>query len=374
MAYTFSSKRTLRVALLSTCALPTPPRAYGGTELAVAELARELQKLGHRPTVFATGDSSCVGARETLFAHAVWPVDRLAELRHAAASWAEIAARGDFDVVHVNVPEAVPFAGFVPVPTVATIHHERDAAVVAHYAAYPDVAYVAISQRQAELAWEMPFRAVIHHGVDPARYPLGKGGRRFAFLGRLAPEKGPHLAIEAARRMRVPLVLGGEPQAAHREYFEKEVAPMLGGSITWAGELEQRAKVQLLASCRATLFPIQWEEPFGLVMIESMLVGTPVIAYACGAAPEVIEDGVTGFLVHSIDEMCRRMSDIGTIDRKACGARARERWSAARMAGDYVALYAEAIERFSTRGEHAPRFETSVTVSAPITDEATRAR
>jgi glycosyltransferase involved in cell wall biosynthesis len=373
MAYTISSQRTLRVALLSTCALTTPPRGYGGTELIVAELSRELQKLGHRPTVFATGDSTCVGAREALFAHAIWPVDRLAELRHASASWTQIATMGDFDVVHMNAPEAVPFTSFVAVPTVATIHHERGQALVAHYAAYPEVAYVAISRRQAELAWEMPFRAVIHHGVDPDHYRLGKGGRQFAFLGRLAPEKGPHLAVEAARRMRVPLVLGGEPQAAHQEYFEKEVAPMLGGAVSWAGELDQRAKVALLGASRATLFPIQWEEPFGLVMIESMLVGTPVIAYACGAAPEVVEDGVTGYLVHTLDEMCRRMRDVGGIDRKACRARARERWSAARMAREYVALYTEAIDRWTSTRARVP-YEAPPVIGRPVGVEMTRGR
>lgn len=347
MAYSVTSKRSLRVALVSTCALSTPPRGYGGTELMVAELSRELQELGHRPTVFATGDSTCVGAREGLFAHPVWPVDRLAELRHVGASWAQIGSVDEFDLVHVNEPEALPFTSFVPLPTVATVHHERAATLLAHYTAYPEVAYVAISRRQAELAWEMRFRAVIHHGVDPSRYPLGKGGRRFAFLGRLAPEKGPHLAIEAARRLRVPLVLGGEAQAAHQAYFAQHVAPALAPGIRSAGELDQRAKVELLAGSRALLFPIQWEEPFGLVMIESMLAGTPVIAYACGAAPEVVEDGVTGFLVHTLDEMCRRMQDVAVIDRKACRARARERWSAARMAREYAALYLEVIDHFS---------------------------
>ena len=374
MEYSVSSQRTLRVALVSTCALQTPPRGYGGTELVVAELSRELQKLGHRPTVFATGDSTCTGAREALFAHAVWPMDRLAELRHAAASWAQIATQGDFDVVHVNAPEAVPFSTFVPIPTVATIHHERSASLVAHYTAYPDVAYVGISRRQVELSWEMPFRAVIHHGVDPDRYPYGKGGRRFAFLGRLAPEKGPHLAIEAARRMRVPLVLGGEPQAPHRSYFAKEVAPMLGGQVTWAGELGQDAKLQLLASSRATLFPIQWEEPFGLVMIESMLVGTPVIAYGCGAAPEVVEDGVTGYLVHTLDEMCRRIRDVAAIDRRACRERARERWSAARMAREYVALYTEVIDRWKATRAHEGDYGVPVVIAPPIEAELTRGR
>ncbi len=164
------SSRSLRVAILSTCALSTPPKAYGGTELVVAELARELRNLGHRPTVFATSDSTCVGARSCLFAEPVWPPDSLAELRHATAAWSEIVARSDFDIVHVNVAEALPFTHFAPIPTVATVHHDRVAAFARHYAAYPEVSFVAISKRQAELTWEVAFQAVIHHGLDIERY------------------------------------------------------------------------------------------------------------------------------------------------------------------------------------------------------------
>ncbi|HVH43681.1 MAG TPA: glycosyltransferase, partial [Labilithrix sp.] len=199
MAYGVSPKRSLRVGLISTCALATPPRTHGETEAIVSELARELRELGHRPTVFATGDSTCAGARGALFSRPVRAPDDLAELRHAGAAWAEIAAAGDFDIVHVHRPEAIPFTRFVAVPTVATVHHDRDPSRSDHYAAYPDVAFVAVSRRQEELAWEVPFRAVVHHGLDAARYPCGRGGRSCVFLGRLSAETGPHLAIEAAR-------------------------------------------------------------------------------------------------------------------------------------------------------------------------------
>lgn len=343
-----ASRPSLRVAIVSTCALSTPPKAYGGTELVLADLSAALRALGHRPTVFATGDSTCVGARRCLFDEPVWPPDDLAELRHAGAAWREIRASGAFDVVHVNAAGALPFVRFVPLPTVATVHHDRVERLAAHYAAYPDVAFVAISNRQAELSWEVSFRAVIHHGMDVERYAYGAGGDACAFLGRLSATKAPHLAIEAARRAGVPLLLGGEAHPLDRDYFEAKVVPELGAAgVRWLGEVDPPRKTELLRHACCLLFPIQWEEPFGLVMIESMLVGTPVIAFACGAAPEVVDEGVTGFLVNDVDEMAKKIPEARRLDRRLCRATARARFSAVRMARRYVDLYRDSASRWA---------------------------
>lgn len=377
--------RSLRVALLSTCAVSTPPRAYGGTELVVAELARELVKLGHRPTVYATGDSTCAGDRgRAIFDRPVWPPDALAELRHASAAWQEIAARRhEIDIVHANDARSLSFSQFVSLPTIATVHHHRDDSLTKHYVDHPNVSFVGISQRQTDLVWEVPFRAVVHHGLNAELYPFGEGGEACAFLGRFAPEKGPHTAIDAASEAGVPLLVGGDAQSIYGDFFARELAPrfeidgpsgrMKNPKVDWLGEVGHERKVEMLRRARALLFPIEWEEPFGLVIIESMLVGTPVIAYDCGAVSEIIEEGVTGFIVHTRDEMVARIKDIKNLDRRACRARAQERWSAARMAREYVSVYLDAIDRF--RGRHGsgtwrktliPNEEVSCGNAAPV--------
>jgi glycosyltransferase involved in cell wall biosynthesis len=347
----------MRIALVSTCAVATPPTGYGGTELVIAELAREYVRLGHDVTVYATADSACAGRRRALFPRPVWPPCELAELRHVEFAWRDVATRG-FDVVHVNQAVALPFARFVTgVPVVHTIHHDRWPAATVHYHAYPEINYVAISRRQAELVPEVPVRRVIYHGLDPRAYPAGDGrGGYAAFVGRFAQEKAPHLAIDAAVRAGVPLRLAGRPHHVDHAYHAREVEPRLqrhAGRVWYVGELVHEPKAELLCGALALLFPIDWEEPFGLVMIEAMLAGTPVIAFPRGAAPEVIDDGVTGYLVRKVDEMAARLRDIDALDRGRCRQRAIERFSAQRMASRYLELYEDlAAERAPRRHHH----------------------
>lgn len=317
----------------------------------LADLARELVALGHGLTVFATGDSKSAGTRCSFFDAPVWPPDAFAELRHSTHAWEQIA-RSSFDVVHVNTPTAIPFASFVHVPTIATVHHARVDAVAAHYAAHPNVFFNAISKRQRDLSPEVPFRAIIHHGLRAEHYPAGAGdGGYCAFLGRFAQEKAPHLAIDAARAAGMPLRLAGEANPTDRDYAEAEVVPRLGPGITCVGEVGYEAKLDLLRGARCLLMPIQWEEPFGLVLVEAMLVGTPVIAFDRGSVHEIVDEGVTGFLCHTVDEMATRIGQVGAIDRGRCRERARARWGASRMAREYVDLYRRAID--SARGVQA---------------------
>ncbi|MBS1151237.1 MAG: hypothetical protein H6Q89_2935 [Myxococcaceae bacterium] len=332
----------MRIALLSTCALTTPPTAYGGTELVIAEIAHGLVELGHEVSVLAVAGSRPKGRLYTCSAETVWPPNDLAELRHAAAAW-KIIAREGFDVVHVHHATALSLNHLLPEACVHTLHHVRNEKLLAHYLAYPEVAYVAISHRQAQQCPELEFAGVVHHGLDPARYPYGGGrGGYCAFIARFAPEKAPHLALLAARKAGIPIRLAGRPDDVTRdqEYFHRKVLPLVKAKdTTLVGELPHVPKVAFLAGARAMLMPLDWEEPFGLNMIEAMLVGTPVIAFGRGAVPEVVEEGVTGFIVHSVDEMAERLGQLDGFDRRACRARALERWSYRRMAADYVKIY-----------------------------------
>ena len=335
----------MRIAIVSTCAVPVPPPAYGGTELVVAELAKMLKRRGHDVTVYATGNSTPEATLRYRFETHVWPPNESMELRHAAFAWKDIA-REDYDIVHTHQVPTLAFGPLRPdVPLVATLHHHRDPALIDFYLDFPETTHVAISRRQAELAPELGIMRVVHHGLDPARYPAGRGdGGYCAFVGRFAPEKGPHVAIDAALGAGVPIRLGGAPHWINEDYFRAEVAPRIargGRDVEWLGEVSFEPKLSLMQGATALLFPLDWEEPFGLVMIEAMLVGTPVIAFPRGSVAEVVEDGVTGFIVRGPAEMSARLRDVAQFDRERCRARAVERWGAMRMAQQYERIYEE---------------------------------
>jgi glycosyltransferase involved in cell wall biosynthesis len=334
----------VRIAIVSTPFVPVPPPAYGGTELIVHMLSRGLSRAGHDVTVFATGDSAARGVR-ALYERAVWPPDPYAELLHCRFAAQEIAA-GSYDVVHANVPAMLAFAGDLRAPMVYTLHHAHEPVLARYYARIEGVRVVAISERQAELA-EVPPDHVVHHGIDPELYPLvGSGGGGAFFLGRLAWCKAPELAIEAAACAGVEITVAGRAHgdAAPEGWAEEELAPALRRRhVRWVPEADLAVKRRLFATARALLVPLRWEEPFGLVMIEAALAGCPVVAYPLGAAPEIVEDGKTGFLVRGVREMATALGRAGSLDRGAIQARARRRFSADRMAAEYLSVYRAAI-------------------------------
>ena len=332
--------------MVSTPFVPVPPRSYGGTELVIAALVGALRHLGHEVTVFATGDSAIPG-RWARFPRAVWPPDPYAELLHCRAAAAEIAG-GRFDVVHGHAPALLAFAGDLAVPVVHTIHHAADDALGRYYAAAPPVVRVAISARQAALARPAP-HAVVHHGLDPELYPAcGPGGDLAFVLGRLCWAKGPDLAIAAARRAGLPALVAGAPHedGAPAGWAEEVLAPALRATgVRWRRRVGLAAKRRLFARARALVAPLRWEEPFGLALVEALLAGCPVVAAPRGAAPEIVEPGADGFLVEGVEETAEALEAAATLDRRAIQARARRRFSAARMAAEYVEIYRAAAGR-----------------------------
>jgi glycosyltransferase involved in cell wall biosynthesis len=283
------------------------------------------------------------------FARARWPPDARVEQLHAA--WAADQIRGDargFDVVHAHVPSLLPFGERLDAPLIYTVHHD-DGPEHAHLRALyrrSRAQLIAISARQKRLIPELARARVIHHGLDAARYRPGAGdGGYVAYLGRIAADKGVHHAIDAARAAGVPIRVAGAPHWGDGEYFTREIAPRLrSDGVRAIGEVGGDEKHRLLGDARALLFPIEWEEPFGLVMIEAMLSGTPVLAFPRGAATEVIDNGVTGFLCRDVAELTRRLRRLDGFDRVACCRRARARWTTQRMVRDHLAAYA-ACER-----------------------------
>ncbi len=331
---------TLRIALVSTPFVPVPPKGYGGTELVVADLAKALAARGNQVVVYATGDSDLPGVEvRSYFPAAQWPPDRELERVHSAWSLRDAARdpRG-FDVVHVHTPCAAEMARLSPCPVVCTLHHTADPELTDLYRRAPRVKLIGISRAQARRE-RAPVAAVVHHGLDPSRYqPMPEQGY-LLFLGRFDRVKGVTHAIEVAARAGLPLVMAGAPH--ERDYYEAEVKPLIRRhGVLEVGPVGGARKGALIARARALLFPIEWEEPFGLVMIEAMLSGVPVLGQARGAVPEVVEDGITGVICDDATEMvaAARIADK-LFDRQRIRQHALVRWCAERMADDYLRVY-----------------------------------
>ncbi|MGQ0744427.1 MAG: glycosyltransferase family 4 protein [Acidimicrobiales bacterium] len=340
----------MRIAIVAPPWAPIPPALYGGIEQAVDSEARALARAGHKVKLLATGESTCPVPREaTLAAAEGYRIgSTVPELHHVLLAYQHVRADPDgFDVVHDHTV-AGPFLApaLCSVPVVTTIHGPFNDELRALYARLdPAVALVAISHAQRRSAPEIPVAQVIHHGVDAERFPIGTGqgdsqGDYVLFLGRLAPEKGAHRAIEVARKAGVRLLLAGKArERPERDYLANRVTPLLGDDAVYLGEVDHEEKLRLLAGARATLFPIRWPEPFGLVMIESLACGTPVLAFGEGAVPEVIEHGDTGFVCADIGGMAEALARVDTLSRDRCRQAVPGPVSEDRMAAELLALF-----------------------------------
>jgi glycosyltransferase involved in cell wall biosynthesis len=337
----------MRIGLIAPPGVPVPPPAYGGTESVIDRLARGFVHAGHEVLLAAAANSTCPvpRVRGTDDAADAAPVctDAVTELRHVITSY---AAMTDVDVVHDHTLTG-PLYRHAPAgtPVVTTAHGPFDATLSPVYRAMRGVAVVAISYHQAATAVGVPLATVIHHGLDVESVPVGRGNGGYAsFLGRMSPEKGPREAALVARAAGVPLRMAAKlREPAEREYFDAEVKPLLCSDVEFLGELGCAEKLELVGGSFALLNPMQWAEPFGLVMIEALATGTPVVATPVGSAPELLDDGVTGFLRSGSPALAAALVDASQLDREACRAVAVRRFSTDRMVAEHIRLYEELL-------------------------------
>jgi glycosyltransferase involved in cell wall biosynthesis len=345
----------MRIAQVSPLFESVPPKLYGGTERVVSFLTEALVDLGHEVTLFASADSV---TRATLVPCA----ERALRLDETCGDWLarhlsmleevlDRAHAGDFDVIHCHLDYlSFPNARRCEVPQVATIHNRLDVPELKPlYRRFADVPLVSISDAQQA---PLPFAnwcGTVYHGLPLDLYRFNpQSGRYLAFLGRLSPEKRVDRAVEIARRLDLPLKVAAKIDDKDRRYYEQKLKPLFADPhVEFVGEIGEKDKGDFLGDAAALLFPIDWPEPFGLVMIEAMACGTPVVAFRCGSVPEVMRDGVSGYVVDTLDGAVEATARALELPRKRCRAYFEGRFSAPRMANDYLAIYERLVA-----GEH----------------------
>ena len=343
----------MRIGLIATPWVPVPPPRYGGTEAVIDNLARGLRDAGHEVELFTVGESTCDVTRSWLFKECMEPMhDSIIESLHVEAAYRALAD-SDVDVIHDHTvvgPLLGSHAAPPGVPVVTTVHGRFDDVSRQVYARMPGrVSVVAISHPHRASAPEVAVETVIPHGIDTGRYVQGPGGGGYlAFVGRMSPDKGVHRAIEVARRSGMPLVVMVKMRAPEEhQYFRDVVEPMLGSDVELLLEPDEAHRIDLVGRAEALINPIMWPEPFGLVMAEALACGTPVVASPNGAAQEIVEPGVTGFLESDVDGLVEAVGRVGELDRDVCRAAAERRFSMHRMVDDHVRLYRRLIDRAS---------------------------
>ena len=352
----------MKIAQIAPLMESVPPRLYGGSERIVSYLTDELVRAGHEVTLFASGDSvssarlvPCVPMALRLDANVRDPIpyymlmlDRVRELVD------------EFDILHFHIDQ-FHFPLFRPIAqrTVTTLHGRQDLHDLKPlYVGFSEMPLVSISNAQRKPIPNANFVATVYHGIPaqllkPTYRPRGN---YVAFLGRISPEKRPDRAIRIARALDIPLKIAAKVDKVDEAYFREKIVPLLNQpGVEFIGEIDERAKSEFLGDARALLFPIDWPEPFGLSMIEAMACGTPVLAFGCGSVPEIIDHGVTGFIVDAMDEAIRMLPQVLALDRRAVRLRFDQRFSAARMARDYVHVYRSLLKQAAL-----PERETAV--------------
>jgi len=339
----------MKIAQVAPLMESVPPRLYGGTERIVSYLTEELVRLGHDVTLFASGDSvtsaelapCCTRAlrldptvRDTI-PHFMVMIDKVRERAE------------EFDFLHFHVDLFhFPLFRALAARTLTTLHGRQDLAdLKPFYSRFGEMPLVSISDDQRKPLPHANFVATIPHGIPPDLHRASfDQGSYIAFLGRISPEKRPDRAIRIARAAGIPLKIAAKVDKVDEDYFRSDILPLIDGpGVEFIGEINEREKTKFLGEAAALLFPVDWPEPFGLVMIEAMACGTPVLAFRCGSIPEVIEDGVTGKVVDSEEDALAALPEILSYNRRSVRKRFEERFTATRMAKDYVSVYRQLL-------------------------------
>ncbi len=338
----------MRIAMVAPLIEPVPPPLYGGTERVVSVLTEELVSRGHDLTLFASGDSKTAERLVPVCPRGLrLDPDVRDYVAPAIIEQALVAERADeFDVIHSHADYVgFAFARLSPTPTLTTVHGRLDLPEVRQvYRAFPEHPLIAISEAQRASLPGVNWHAVVPNGIDLPNYRFRPDpGDYLVFLGRIAPEKRPDRAIEIARDVGMRLIIAAKIDPVDADYYEHAIAPIIAANrdlIEFVGEVDERGKDALLGGAYAYLFPIDWPEPFGLTMAEAMATGTPVVASNVGSVPEVVEDGVTGFVCDGVSDMVAAVNRVGTLDRAACRAQAERCCSSTVMATGYERMYA----------------------------------
>lgn len=344
----------MRIAQIAPLWISTPPKTYGGTEFVASLLTEELVRRGHEVTLFATGDSKTKAKLVPIWPKGLWSAKLSAP--HAAFSllFHEVIARQDeFDIIHDHCEfYTAPFSEFLKPPIISTVHHPMYEEVIMLFKKYPNINYVAVSKNQRKTAPGVNFAATIYNGIPIKRYDFQEKPEDYLlWISKITPEKGIAEAIEVAKKTGEKLLIAGVIPKEEQDYFDYRISPEIDGKqIQFVGAANFEKKVELFRNAKVLLYPIKRAEPFGLVVVESMACGTPVIAYKEGAMPELIKDGKTGFLVETQEEMIAALSGINQIDRLSCRRYVARKFSHQKMVNKYEALYNKIVKQQKKNG------------------------
>jgi glycosyltransferase involved in cell wall biosynthesis len=349
----------MKIAQIAPLWERVPPPTYGGIELIVGLLTDELVARGHEVTLFASGDSLTSAKLESIHPQALRLDPSIKEPSiYEMLQLANVYERsGEFDLIHSHMGcVALPYSKLTQTPTVHTLHGiftPDNEKMFAHAKSQP---YVSISNAQREARLGLNHIATVYNSINVSAhhfFPVADEPAYMAFLGRISPEKGPHLAIEIAKATGIPLKMAGKVDPFDVQYFEEQIKPQIDGElIQFLGEADHFMKNELMGRAFVTLFPITWREPFGLVTIESMAAGTPVIAMNLGSVPEVVADGVSGYICNTVAECIAAVAKVPALSRAACREYVTQRFGVEQMAAGYEAVYQQILEAKFARNGH----------------------